>query len=130
MGMVAVASATRGMDPWRVVRMHGSLLIGPAAVEPPGFVTGDVVIGLLVHLWLAILVGVIYASLIPSIPIPPLLGGLVAGALLYVLGFWVLPLLFPEWLAPFWLPDTGKVLQAVAHAIYGLVFGFAFQRLH
>lgn len=128
-GMVAMISAMRGMDPWGVVRMPGTFLLGPAAVEPPGFVASDIAIGLLAHVSLGILVGLIYARLLPFFAISPVTGGLITGALLYVLGFWALPLLFPEWLAPFWLPPTGKVLEAVAHVVYGVVFGAAFRRL-
>lgn len=58
-----------------------------------------------------------------------MVGGLITGAVLYALGFWVLPLLFPVGLAPFWLPPLGKLLQAMAHAVYGVVFGFAYRQL-
>lgn len=127
--MVAAVSALRGMDPWRVVRMPASFVAGPSAVEPPGFVAGDVVLGLALHVGLAVLVGVVYAELLPRVGVRPVAGGLIAGAVLYGLGFWILPLSFPSWLAPFWLPPTGKVLQAVAHAVYGVAFGLAFRRL-
>jgi hypothetical protein len=111
----------------RMLRFHG--LLGPAAVQPPGFVPGDVLIGLLMHLWLGILVGLVYARLLPRLRISPVAGGLTTGAVLYGLGFWVLPQLFPSWLSPFWLPPTGRALQAAAHAAYGVVFGFAFRAL-
>ncbi len=127
--MVAMVSLQRGMDPWMVARMPGSFLLGPAAVQPPGFVLADVALGMLMHLLLAILVGVIYAAILPRLGVSPLVGGLIAGAMLYMLGFWILPLLFPTWLAPFWLPPMQKMMQAVAHAVYGWVFGLAYQRL-
>lgn len=127
--MVAVVALVRGRDPWMVTRVPGSFLLGPAAVEPPGFVPSDVLIGMLMHLWLGILVGLVYAALIPRLRLSPVVGGLIAGALLYALGFWLLPQLFPERLAPFWLPPTGRALQAMAHAVYGLVLGYAYGRL-
>lgn len=127
--MVSMASLLRRMDPWMATRMLGSLLLGPGAVQPPGFVPGDVLIGLLMHLGLGMLVGVIYAALLPRLGISPVAGGLITGAVLYVLGFWVLPLLFPAWLAPFWLPPLEKAMQAVAHVVYGLVFGYAYRWL-
>jgi hypothetical protein len=127
--MVAMVSLLRGMDPWMVARVPGSFVLGPSAVQPPGFVPGDVLIGLLMHLWLGILVGVTYAALLPRLRISPVMGGLIAAAVLYALGFWTLPLLFPRWLAPFWLPPTDRLLQAVAHAVYGWVFGYAYMRL-
>lgn len=128
-GIVAVVSMLRGKDPWMVARVPGSILLGPEAVRPPGFVPGDVVLGLLLHLWLGILVGLVYAALLPRLGLSPVAGALVAAAVLYALGFWILPQLFPDWLSPFWLPPTGRALQAVAHAIYSVVFGLAFKAL-
>lgn len=129
MSIVAVVSLARGKDPWAVVRMPATFLVGPAAVEPPGLVAGDVLLGVLGHLWMGVLIGLIFAALLPRLGISPITGGLITGAVLYVLGFWVLPLLFPQWLAPFWLPPADKVLEAVTHGLYGLVFGISFKRL-
>ena len=127
--MVMMVSWIRGLDPWMVTRVPASLFMGPEAVRPSGFVPGGVLLGMLTHFWLAILVGVIYAALLPRLRISPLVGGLVAAAALYALGFWILPLLFPVWLSPFGLPPTGKILQVMAHGVYGRVFGAAFSRL-
>lgn len=127
--MVMMVSWVRGRDPWMVTRMPGSILSGPDAVKPPGFVPGDVIIGMLSHLWLGILVGLIFALLRPRLGVSPVVGGLITGGVLYALGFWILPLAFPEWLSPFWLPPTEKVLELFAHAVYGWVFGTAFARL-
>ena len=127
--MVMMVAWARSKDPWMVTRVPASFLLGPDAVQPPGFVPGDVAIGLAMHLALGIIVGIIYAALLPRLGLSPLVGGLVTAAVLYGLGFWLLPQLFPEWLAPFWLPPTGRALQAVAHVFYGLVFGIAYRRL-
>jgi ribose/xylose/arabinose/galactoside ABC-type transport system permease subunit len=126
--MVAMVALLRGRDPWMVARVPASFLLGPDAVQPPGFVPRDVLLGLGMHLALGVLVGVIYAALLPRLGVSPVVGGLITGAVLYALGFWVSPLLFPVWLAPFWLPPTGKMLQGVAHAVYGVVFGLAFRQ--
>jgi hypothetical protein len=129
MAMVALVAALRDQDPWKVVRVPASFLIGPDATRPAGFVTGDVVLGLLMHLSFAVVVGVLYARLLPVLGLSPLAGGLVAGGLLYGFGFWLLPELFPGRLEPFRLPPAGKVLQAVAHLVYGVVLGFAYRAL-
>jgi hypothetical protein len=126
--MVMMVSWLRGKDPWMVTRMPGSFVLGPDAVRPPGFEPGDVLIGMLAHLLLGVLVGLIYAALRPRLGVSPVAGGLITGGILYALGFWILPVLFPGWLSPFWLPPTEKVLQVVAHAVYGWVFGMAFAR--
>lgn len=127
--MVAMVSLMRGMDPWMVARMPGSFLLGPAAVQPPGFVADDVLLGLGMHLALGILVGLVYAVLLPRLDVSPVMGGIIAGAILYGLGFWLLPRLFPQWLAPFWLPPTGRFLQAIAHVVYGMAFGYSYRWL-
>jgi hypothetical protein len=125
---VAMVSWVRGMDPWMVTRVPASFLLGPEAVQPPGFVAGDVLLGMLMHLAMAIVVGLIYAALLPRLGLSPVAGALITAAVLYAFGFWLLPLLFPVWLAPFWLPPMGRMLQAVAHVVYGVVFGLVYRR--
>jgi hypothetical protein len=106
-----------------------SLSVPAPSPGPPGFVPGDVGIGFLMHRVLGVPVGLIYAALLPRLRLSPVAGGLVTGALLYGRGFWLLPQLFPRWLSPFWLPPTGRALQAAAHAVYGVVFGAVYARL-
>jgi hypothetical protein len=127
--MVAMVSALRGMDPWMVTRMPAAFIIGPDAVQPPGFVPADVALGMTMHVALAIVVGLVYATLLPRLRLHAVAGGIITGAILYGLGFWLLPILFPRWLAPFWLPASGKLLEAMAHAVYGVALGLAFGRL-
>lgn len=127
--MVAAVAALRGIDAWTVVRIPASFLLGPGAVQPPGFAAGDILVGLLMHVGLGILVGLVYAYLLPRLGISPIIGGLIAGAVLYILGFWALPLLFPVWLSAFWLSPVGKLLQVLAHAVYGVVLGWTYGRI-
>jgi hypothetical protein len=127
--LVAMVSLLRGMDPWTVTRGPAAFLIGPEAVQPPGFVANDVALGMLMHLILAVIVGLAYAILLPRLRLRPVAAGLITGGILYLLGFWLLPLAFPHWLAPFWLPPTGKLVEAAAHALYGIVFGLSYARL-
>lgn len=126
--LVTAVAIGQKMDPWQPSRMAATLLLGPAAMQPPGFVIEDVLVGLGMHAGMAVLVGVLYALLLPRLGLSPIAGGMVTGMLLYVLGFWLLPVLFPGWLAPFWLPPSGKVMQALAHLFYGFVFGWVYAR--
>lgn len=119
----------RGLDPWAAVKVPASFLIGPEAVRPVGFVPGDVALGVLAHLFFAGVVGSIYAAIVPRTALSPLAGGLLAGAILYGFGFWILPALFPDWLGPFSLPAEGRAGQALTHLVYGLALGFAYKRL-
>ena len=108
--MVAIVQKS---DPWGPSRMAAALLLGPEAVQPAGFVIGDVLAGLALHGGMAVLVGVLYALLLPRFRLSPITGGVATGMILYAFGFWVLPLLFPKWLSPFWLPLSGKFMQAL-----------------
>jgi hypothetical protein len=121
--------AVMGKDVWAVARMPGSLVAGPSVMEPPGFVPADVLLGLAMHAGLGIIVGVLYALLLPRLRLTPIAGGLLAGAVLYVLGFLILPAAFPEWLAPFRVPLVMHLIEVVTHAIYGVVFGWSYLRL-
>lgn len=127
--MVAGVAWLRDMDPWRVVRMPASLMVGPEAVNPPGFVPEDVLLGWGMHIALSIIVGLLYAFLLFSLDVSPLAGGLLVAGFLYFFGFWILPLVFRDWLAPFWLPPLGKALQLMAHTIYGIVLGISYRSL-
>ncbi|CAN5275073.1 hypothetical protein BH24GEM2_BH24GEM2_10270 [soil metagenome] len=120
--------AVMGKDAWAVARMPASLVAGPAVMEPPGFVPADVLLGLGMHVALGILVGVVYAVLLPRLGVSPIVGGLIAGAVLYLLGFLLLPAVFPDWLAPFRVPPLMHVIEIITHAVYGVVFGLAFRR--
>lgn len=127
--MVAGIALLRGMDPWQVVKMPASFVIGPDAVHPLGFVPWDVLLGLVMHVVFSVVVGLLYAFLLPRLGLSPLAGGLLAAALLYLFGFWILPLVFSDWFSPFWLPPVGRALQFIAHTVYGIVFGVSFSRL-
>ncbi len=120
--------AVMGKDVWAVARMPGSLVAGPSVMEPPGFVPADVLLGLGMHVALGILVGVVYAVLLPRLGVSPTVGGLIAGAVLYLLGFVLLPAVFPDWLAPFRVPPLMHMIEIITHAVYGVVFGLAFRR--
>ncbi len=120
--------AVMGKDAWAVARMPASLVAGPSVMEPPGFAPADVLLGLGMHVALSILVGVVYAVLLPRLGVSRLVGGLIAGAVLYLLGFVLLPAVFPDWLAPFRVPPLMHMIEIITHAVYGVVFGLAFRR--
>jgi hypothetical protein len=121
--------AVMGRDPWAVVRMPAVLVAGPEVMQPPGWVPADIMLGLAMHAGLAIVVGVLYAILLPRLGVTAVTGGLIAGAVLYALGFLVLPAVFPEWLAPFRVPPVMHLVESVMHAVYGFVFGWSYRRM-
>jgi len=121
--------AAMGGDIWAVVRMPAALIAGPEVMQPPGWVPEDLLLGLTMHIGLGVLVGVVYAFLLPRLGVAPVTGGLIAGAVLYLLGFVVLPAIFPEWLRPFRVPPVMHLVEILMHGVYGIVFGLAYRRL-
>src|SRR3954471_1530668 len=57
----ALLAAWYGFDVWVPLKALGSLVLGPAALSSAGFVAGPVLVGLLIHLIVAALLGAIFA---------------------------------------------------------------------
>ena len=68
--LAVAAMWLQGKSPWMPPRMPATLIVGPRALHPPGFVPHNIVLGLLMHLWLAVLVGGLYAALRPRLRVP------------------------------------------------------------
>lgn len=47
--------------------------------------------------------------------------------MLYLLGFVILPMIFPEWLAPFRVPPVMHAVEILLHVVYGVVFGWSYR---
>ncbi len=122
LGMMLILAAM-GKDALAVVRLPAVMVVGPDAMLPQGWELLDVVLGGTMHVGMSILVGILYAVLVPRSGVSALAAGLMTGAALYVVGFLVLPSLFPGWLAPFRMSPVMHLVQIVMHAIYGIVFG-------
>lgn len=123
--MAVLAVMGRGL--WTVVRIPAVLVVGPEAMQPPGWVPGDVLLGGVMHAGMAILVGMVFAVLWPRIGVSAVAGGFITAAVLYLLGFLLFPAIFPEWLAPFRVSPVMHSVQIAMHAIYGLVFGWSYR---
>jgi hypothetical protein len=117
----ATALLDGGSAAFRPLRLVGSLLLGPEALDPDAPLGPAVVTGGLVHLGLSALFGVAFGSLIAW---RCTLGGssrmLIATGVLYGLGLWlvnvysVAPVL--GWT---WFPvEADPLVQAVGHALF------------
>lgn len=119
----------RGKDAWKPTRASASLVFGPGVAEPPGFVPADVARGLSMHVTYSVIAGGLYAALLPRLRLTPTQGGLVTGGVLYALGSYILPAMLGEWVEPMNKSPKEKVMTAMTHAFYGVVFGLAYREL-
>ena len=122
-------SAVRNEDVWGTVKMPAALVLGSDGMQASSRLTSQIEIGILMHVLLAVLVGWIYAVLFPQLRISPISAGVATGLILYLLGLWILPAAFPNWLSSWRVPLTDLVIEAGTHVIYGVVFGIAYRIL-
>ena len=122
-------SALRKEDVWGTVKMPGALVLGSDRTQTGSWLTSEIGVGILMHVLLAVLVGIIYSALLPRLRISPTSGGVAAGLILYLLGVWILPAAFPNWLTSWRVPLIDRAIELVTHLIYGVVFGMAYSSL-
>ena len=129
MAIMMGLSKAQGKDPWHITRAPASLVMGPAATHPPGFYAPDVTRGLAMHAILSVLVGAAYVELLKRSNLSPVAGGVITGEVLYTLGTYILPNVFPRWLSPMAKSKKERVVAAGTHALYGITFGLFYQAL-
>ena len=122
-------SALRNEDVWSTVKMPGTLVLGSDRTQTGSLLTSEIGVGILVHVLLAVLVGMIYSALLPHLRISPISGGVATGLILYLLGLWILPAAFPHWLSSWRVPLIDLLIELGTHAIYGVVFGMTYSSL-
>jgi hypothetical protein len=88
-----------------------------------------VVRGLGMHVTYSVIAGGAYAALLPRLRLTPVQAGLVIGGLFYALGSYILPAALGDWVEPMEKSPEEKAITAVIHAMYGVVFGIAYQTL-
>jgi uncharacterized membrane protein YagU involved in acid resistance len=120
----AVLSLVIGDDLWLQAKQIAALVYGPAAVAQAGFVAGPVIVGTLLHLLFAILLGALFGIIksrifrLPSDMGVPVLAGLVYGTTIWLLAYFVvLPVVNPLVLQTY---APSFILQNV---VYGIVIG-------
>jgi hypothetical protein len=120
----------QGADPWAPVKSIAGLVYPAAVVAQPGFVAGPVLAGTAIHLIVAMVLGAVFAVLYRGVlrlpfqlGIPWLMGG-VYGIAIWTLSLVLLPLISPV------MANAGKPAFMVAHVVYGVVLGLAYEALH
>jgi len=118
------------IDIWAPVKHIAGIVYPAEVVTRPGFDVMPVVVGTLIQFVVASLLGVVFAVLyrrVLQLPfqlgLPFLMGGV------YGLGLWALTFLFLPRLNPV-MAAADKPAFLLAHAVYGIVLGLMYERLH
>ena len=117
-------------DRWLQLRVIASVVFGPAVAAQLGFVAGPIIIGALIHLGLAALLGALFEILMRRIARRPFVyglpevAGLVYGLVIWLVAFFaVIPLLVPL-LLQIYAPAL-----LIQHLVYGAVTGLLYSML-
>src|SRR5262245_10477500 len=125
----ALLAGAYGYDIWFQLKVIGSVLLGPAALAQTGFVAIPVLVGLLLHLMVAAILGALFGLAtrkwfgLPSDYGMPAVTGLSFGLLV-----WLAAYLFVPPLAPYLMAIAAPAF-IIQHIVYGTVTGVLFARL-
>jgi hypothetical protein len=114
-----------GGNPWVMVRLFGSVLLGEAVLAPPAtFHLAALVVTVLEHLVLSIVFSVLLAYIIHRGGlITGIVGGALFGLLLYLINFYTLTLIFP------WFFAMRNWVFVLNHIIFGALSGSIYELL-
>jgi uncharacterized YccA/Bax inhibitor family protein len=125
--VAALISFVERQDIWREAKAIASVLLGAQAAAQPGFAVRPVLIGTLIHLITAMLLGALFGIVIrrwlqlPSDFGIPVVAGLAYGLLIWLVAYFVaLPVVDP------WLLDSYAPAFIVQHIVYGTVTGLGY----
>jgi hypothetical protein len=117
-------------DVWLQLQVIASLILGPAVVAESGFMAGPIVVGALIHLMMAALLGVLFEVLMRRIVRlrsafgMPELAGLAYGLLIWLVAYFaVIPVVSPLLLQIY---APALIIQ---HLVYGAVTGLIYSML-
>jgi hypothetical protein len=118
-----------GYDGWFQLKMIASLVLGPSAVGQAGFAALPALVGLLLHLAVAALLGAIFGIVsrrilrLPSDFGLPAVSGLVFGLMLWLTAYLVAPAIAPQLMAIY---APAFIIQ---HIVYGTVTALVYSIL-
>ena len=128
--VAALLSASMGQDIWHEPKRIAVIVYGPAALISPGFDPGPVLVGSLIHLLVAALLGAIFGIVtrrwlhLTSDFGTPVMAGLVYGLLIWMVAYFVvLPLVNPV------LLEVYAPAFIIQHVVYGVVLGLVYMWL-
>ena len=125
--VAALISMVQRQDIWHEAKAIASVVLGAQAAALPGFAALPVLLGTLIHLIVAMLLGAIFGIVtrrwlqLPSDFGIPVVSGLAYGLLVWLVAYFVvLPLVDP------WLLDSYAPAFIVQHIVYGTVTGLCY----
>ncbi len=112
-------------DPFLIMRLIASLLLGPTVISPSGsLVPGVYVVALIVHFSLSMVYAVLIALLFHRWGmLVAFLGGAVFGFVIYILNFYLFTVFF-SWLLPY-----GNWMLMAANIVFGALAGALYELL-
>lgn len=104
------------------LRMIGAIALGPEALDPGYSIQTAGLAGVIVHVILSIVYGVVFAELATMLrgPAAFVMGGAAFGLALWLVNFYVIaPMAFP------WFLESSPLVQFVGHTFFfGMVLGY------
>jgi len=116
-----------GESPWGPPRMIAAIGMGDGVLPPPAtFDLTIMLVAMVIHLLLSILLGILFAIIADMARLSltaSAIAGLVFGLVVYAFGFYVMTAVFP------WFAMARGAISIFAHAIFGLVLGYAYRAM-
>lgn len=117
-------TALMGMGLWALPAMIAALLLGSPATM--GVTAGVIMIGLVIHMVLSMMFGVVYAAIVNFFSHEFLLTGTLFGLLLWIVNFYVIGLFVPG--ARMMAQNEPIWLAIMSHLIFGVTLGLLSRR--
>ena len=124
---MALVAIVNGQSPWGPPRMIAAMVMGESVLPPPGsFDFGIMMVAMMIHFMMSIAFGVILGWAIYHWRmnlLTALVVGTVFGLVIYFVVFYMMTAIFP------WFAMARGGVSIVAHAMFGLVLGWAYHAI-
>ncbi len=130
---MAMVAFIQGMSPWGPPRMMAAIAMGEGVLPPPPesgmmptFDVGVMMVAMIVHFVITIVFGFIFAilhTLLNMSLATAIVAGTIFGLAVYYVDFYIFTAVFP------WFAMARGMVSIIAHAVYGLVLGWAYHAL-
>lgn len=124
---MALVAIVNGQSPWGPPRMIAAIVMGESVLPPPAsFDFGIMMVAMMIHFMMSIALGVILGLVISYWRmnlVTSLVVGTVFGLVIYLVGFYLMTPVFP------WFAMARGGVSIVAHAMFGLVLGWAYHAI-